>query len=157
MKHILSIFAVISFFINYGCHSKSGLGLNENASVKNLGNLPENPLLLNAITSSIYPANATMTVLYGNDLAYDYAALYTDGNYPVGAVLYEVTWLSQPDEQWFGANIPETIKTIERIEFKQNQPPQYTIFEKGVLKKSQPDIIKKRTKVILSQKMAVSP
>ena len=92
MKHnryMLLITAVLSLF---GCNPKNGLGLNENASVNSLEDLPENPLLLNAITTSIHPKDSSMTVLYGNSLAYNYAQTSEDGNYPIGSVLYIVIW-----------------------------------------------------------------
>lgn len=57
------------------------------------------------------------TVLYGNDLAYNYAKTSDEGNYPTGSVLYLVIWQLQEDEQWFGSNIPGKVKKIERTVF----------------------------------------
>ncbi|WP_449435839.1 hypothetical protein [Pedobacter steynii] len=127
MKHNLYIFLSVAVLSLFGCNPKNGLGLNENASINSLGKLPENPLLLNVITSSIYPKNSSMTVLYGNDLAYNYAKISGDSNYPAGSVLYDVTWQFQADKQWFGANVPEKIRKIERIEFWAIIKPNITV------------------------------
>ena len=117
MKHNLYILLIASFLPLFGCNPQNGLGLNESASVNSLEDLPENPLLLNAITMSIHPKDSSMTVLYANDLAYNYTKTSEEGNYPAGSVLYLVIWQLQADEQWFGANIPGRIKKIKRIVF----------------------------------------
>ncbi|OQP64505.1 hypothetical protein [Niastella populi] len=157
MRHTVYVFCLALVFLSGACHSKKTLGLNEEASLQNPGALPENPLLLNAITSSIYPKDSTIAVLYGNDLAYNYAAANADGHYPAGAVLYEVAWQLQTDEQWFGANIPKIIKTIERIEFSADNPPRYTLFHGDAHQEYAPLNKVERVAFILGQKMAVSP
>ncbi|SEK79674.1 hypothetical protein [Parapedobacter koreensis] len=157
MKRSLSISGFIALLLVYGCHSKNELGLNEKASINSLGDLPENPLLLNAITSSVYPKDSTLAVLYGNDIAYHHGKVSNDGNYPIGAVLYEVTWQLQEDEQWFGANIPKVIKSIERIEISKDNMPQYTLFEGFELNNSKHPDETTRIKWITNLRMAVSP
>ena len=157
MRHTVYVLCLTFAFLSSACHSKNVLGLNEEASLQNPGALPENPLLLHAITSSIHPKDSTIAVLYGNDPAYNYAATNVDGNYPAGAVLYEVTWQLQTDEQWFGANIPKLIKTIERIEFSLGNAPQYTFFQGDPPRKYDPLNKAKRVAFILEQRMAVSP
>lgn len=156
MKYILYILGSALILLNYSCTYKNGLSLNKNASIDSLGDLPENPLLLNAITTSISPKDGTTTVLYGNVLAYNHAADKGNAHYPIGAVLYEVTWYLQSDEQWFGANVPERIKTVERIEFMSNNETQYTSFKEG-LKEPQPHNQEERISNIIRKKIATVP
>lgn len=156
MKNTL-LFYLMFILLHYGCSNSNELGLNEEASMDSFGDLPENPLLLNAISSSIYPKDSTMSVLYGNNVAYNYATVNGNGSYPNGSVLYEVIWQLQADEQWFGANIPKMIKRIERIEFTGNNTPIYEVFEKGILKKAKPGNMEERINYIASKRMAVSP
>ncbi|WP_343670911.1 hypothetical protein [Chitinophaga sp.] len=157
MKHSLYILVSIVSLSIFSCTPKNELGLNEKASINSLGDLPENPLLLNAITSSIHPKDSSVTVLYGNDPAYNYAKVSGDGNYPVGAVLYGVTWQLQADEQWFGANVPESIRTVERIEFLSNNKIEYGSYDNTGLKQAEPYNKEERIHRITAMKMAVSP
>lgn len=157
MKHAIYILAFTLSVMSCGRHSKNELGLNEEASVKQLGDLPENPLMFHAITSSIYPMDSTTTILYGNDIAYAYAVANGDSNYPVGTVLYEVTWNQHADKQWFGANVPKAIKKIERIEIVSENAPQYALFQGDIPRKAESTGNAERTAFILGQRMAVSP
>lgn len=157
MKRNLYIFLSIVSLSVFSCTQKNELGLNENASLNSLGDLSENPLLLNAITSSITPKDSSMTVLYGNDLAYNYAKISGEGNYPTRAVLYRITWQLQSDEQWFGANIPENIRTIERVEFLDNNETKYGNFDKKGHEDTSSYNIQERINYIKGMKMAISP
>jgi len=157
MKYTIYILGFVFALFSYGCHSKNELGLNEGASIDNLGDLPENPLLLNAITSAVDPKDSIMAVLYGNDLAFDHLASNAASEYPSGAILYEVTWQLEADEQWFGANTPHKVKTIERIEFGENNAIEYQLFKGHILQNSGPVEPSKRIAVILGQRIAVSP
>ena len=158
MKNILHIvFVITTFALLSSCQPQPPLGLNEDASVKATDNLPENPLLLHAITSGIQPKDSTMFILYGNDAAFSYAGSHSDNHYPDGAVLYEVTWRQQEDEQWIGANIPKEITTIERVEYTVNEQPTYTLYQGAPLKKVAGINPALRLQVICSQRMAVSP
>lgn len=157
MRQTVYVFCLTLVFLGGACRCKKVLGLNEEASLRDPGALPENPLLLKVITSSIRPKDSTMAVLYGNDPAYNYAATNANGNYPEGTVLYEVTWQLQPDEQWFGANIPKAIKTIERIEFSSENTSHYTLYKGGPPRKHDTPNKAERIAFILGQRMAVSP
>jgi hypothetical protein len=158
MKNILhSIIVITILALVISCQPQPGLGFNEEASVLSTDDLPENPLLLNAITSGIQPKDSTMFTLYGNDAAFSYAGSHSDNHFPSGAVLYEVTWRQQSDEQWIGANVPKEITTIERVEYTANGHPLYTLYKGTPLKKTagiNPDL---RLQTICSQRMAVSP
>lgn len=139
------------------CNSKNKLGLNENASVNTLGDLPENPLLLNAITVFMHPRDSTITVLYGNDSAYNYAKVNSNGNYPESAVLYRVNWQMHADEQWFGANVPERIKTIDRLEFLGNNKTEYSCFDSKGQRSIELDNVEEKIYSIRSMKITVGP
>ena len=157
MKNNLYKFVIITVISLLGCNPKNELGFNENASINNLGELPENPLLLNAITTSFHPKDSLIRLLYGNKLAYNYAKINGDGNYPISAVLYSVTWQLQDDEQWFGANVPKNIKSIERIEFLEKGKYIYNNFDSNGIKYITSDNVQKRINHIREMKMAVSP
>lgn len=157
MKHNLYISLSIVVLSLFGCNPKNGLGLNENASINSLGNLPENPLLLKAISASIHQKDNSMTMLYGNDFAYNYAKMSSKDNYPTGSVLYGVTWQLQEDEQWFGANISENIRKIERIEFLDNNKIDYKRFDSKGVEEINTDDAQERIDQIKGMQMAVTP
>jgi hypothetical protein len=158
MKNILhTVIVITTLTLLSSCQAQPGLGLNEKASVQATDDLPENPLLLNAITSGIQPKDSTMFTLYGNDAAFSYTGSHNDNHYPDGAVLYEVTWRQQNDEQWIGAHVPGEITTIERVEYAANGQPTYTLYQGTPLKKvtiANPGL---RIAAISGQRMAVSP
>ncbi len=155
MKNMILFFALA---IIISCEQKSKEFLNIEASVQQNDELKENPLLMNPITSSIQPKDSTMSTLYGNEIAFDYAKQHSDSNYPKNAVLYEVTWKQKPDELWFGGNIPKEIYAVEKITFD-NDNSVYERFEGNPLKKIQIKEAeeKLRKDFIIHQKMAVSP
>jgi hypothetical protein len=155
MKNMVLFFALT---IIVSCEQKSKEFLNIGASVQQNDGLKENPLLMNPITSSIQPKDSTMSTLYGNEIAFDYAKKHSDSNYPKGAVLYEVAWKQKPDELWFGGNIPKEIYSVEKITFD-NENSVYERFEGNNLKKIQIEEAeeKLRKDFIIHQKMAVSP
>ena len=158
MKRLLEwlfVLSIITFFASCGHPSQSVL--NDHASVHASDSLPENPLLLNPLTSTINVNDSTMSTLYGNDLARMHAR--TEGNnlYSEGSVLYEVTWKERPDSVWFGANIPKEIISVERIVFNKQEAPGYKIYTGHPLRKSISQNELQRIKFISSQRMAVSP
>jgi len=158
MKNIMIVIITCTTIVLLSsCQARPGLGLNEAASVQATDNLPENPLLLHAITSGIQPKDSIMYTLYGNDAAFSYAGRHSNNHYPDGAVLYEVTWRQQADEQWAGANVPKEIITIERVEYASNGQPAYTLYQGAPLKKVAVTDPGSRLAFISGQRMAVSP
>ena len=131
--------------------------LNGCASVSNADQLPENPLELIAITSSINPPAGTMSTLYGNKVAAAHAAMTGTINYPKNALLYEVTWKQQPDAVWFGANTPKQIIKVERIYFPDIGAPDYECYQGKPLRLVSKSNDQVRIKQIVSQRMAFSP
>ena len=99
-----------------GC---SGQGPNINATINQsasaLGNLPENPLQWRVITSSLNTNDSTMSTLYGNDAAVDYARSHSGSDYPSASALSLVTWTQTDDDRWFGAKIPNQVKSVEFV------------------------------------------
>ena len=159
MKNVFCvIISILTVFFLASCQSKPVLGLNDEASLRETDELPENPLLLHAITSSIQSRDSTMSTLYGNDVAFVYAGSHADNHYPDGAVLYEVTWRQQADEQWVGAKIPKKIIMIERVAFAKDGDAAYAVYEGDPLKKvgnvAGDDT---RMSAICRQRMAVTP
>lgn len=78
-------------------------------------NLPLNPLQERVITSWIDRRDATMSTLYGNDIAVQYARTSQQQDYPSGSTLSLVTWTQQEDPRWFGARIPAKVKSVEYV------------------------------------------
>ena len=84
------------------------------------GSLPWNPLQWSVIASSIDRQASTMSVLYGNDAAVQYARNnarkeYPCKEYPPGSVLSLVTWTQVDDGRWFGARIPGEVKSVQFV------------------------------------------
>jgi hypothetical protein len=159
MKNVFGvIISILTAFFLSSCQSQPALGLNEEASLPETAELPENPLLLHAMTSSIHPGDSTMSTLYGNDVAFDYAGGHGDNHYPDGAVLYEVTWSQQSDQQWVGAKIPKKIVMIERVTFVKDGDVAYEVYEGDPLKKvGSANGDNTRKSAICGQRMAVAP
>lgn len=59
--------------------------------------------------------SSTMSTLYGNDLAVDYARAHSDRAYPDGSVLALVTWTQHEDPRWYGAKIPDRVRSVEIV------------------------------------------
>jgi hypothetical protein len=100
-----------------------------------------------------------MSTLYGNDIAWNYASLHSDFNYPKGSKLYEVTWRQKPDSVWFGANIPKKIIMVECVIFTDSESPTYVHYKGHPLKRiiSANSNYEERIKDIVSQRMAIAP
>jgi hypothetical protein len=77
--------------------------------------LPSNPMQWGVIASSIDESSASISTLFGNAAAVQYARSNSEHNYPASAVLSLVTWTMQEDRHWFGARIPQQVKSIESV------------------------------------------
>jgi hypothetical protein len=136
--------------------------LNHSASL--LGTLPANPLQWKVISSMIDPADSTMSTLYGNDAAVGYVRTHSHHDYPAGSQLSLVTWTQQEDPRWFGAKIPEAVKSVEFVTVvsAQDGRPSYSYlkYEGSPLQKSvtqESPTPNERTAYLLSQRSAVMP
>lgn len=90
--------------------------LNKSAALT--ANLPSNPMQDKVITSWIDRRDATMSTLYGNDIAVQYSRTSQQQDYPSGTTLSLVTWTQQEDPRWFGARIPAKVKSVEYVMVK---------------------------------------
>jgi hypothetical protein len=79
------------------------------------GTLPYNPLAWKVVTSWVNDRNGTMSTLYGNDVAVQYARSNAAHTYPAGSVLALVTWAQRDDPHWFGAKIPSAPQSVEFV------------------------------------------
>jgi hypothetical protein len=69
---------------------------------------------MEVITSLINKRQHTMSTLYGNAVSVKRAR--SGAMIQPGEKLLLVTWQQKPDENWFGANIPNRIERVEQIE-----------------------------------------
>jgi hypothetical protein len=117
----VSFFAALLWLALCSCGGSGGVTASINERAAFTGTLPQNPLQWKVITSSIDRQAATMSTLYGNDMAVRFAR---DGarDYPAGSVLSLVTWTEREDDRWFGARIPGQVKAVEFVTVKGESP-----------------------------------
>jgi len=135
-----------------------------NQSAVLAGNLPSNPLQDRVITSWIDRKHATMSTLFGNDIAVQYARTSQQQDYPSGSTLSLVTWTQQEDPRWFGARIPAKVKSVEYV-MVQTGPDHrttytYESYEGSPLRKAaaqQGTTPSPQAQYLLSQRAAVMP
>jgi hypothetical protein len=109
----IAALAMLAAIACCGCgHPRPATSINERAALT--GSLPWNPLQWMVITSLMDNGAATMSTLYGNEIAVQ-AARSGSRTYPAGAVLALVTWTKQNDDHWFGAKIPASAKSVEFV------------------------------------------
>jgi hypothetical protein len=127
------------------------------------GNLPFHPLDWKVITSSIDKQGATMSTLYGNDVAVRYARSGSGKDYPAGAVVSLVTWTEREDDHWFGALIPGEVKSVEFVSVREKGDKTSYAYERyagSPLKRTQAlagQSEEDRAAYLLSQRAAVMP
>ena len=159
------VFGIVFALGVFGCGGekpKVFASLNQTASL--MGDLPANPLHWRVITSSASRNDSTMSTLYGNDVAIQYARTNSDHKYPNGSALSLVTWTQQEDSRWFGAKIPATVKSVEFVlasPAADGRPSySYQRFEGTPLKKSSAEehqVPLDRAAELLSERGAVMP
>jgi Cytochrome P460 len=74
-----------------------------------------NPFQWRVMTSTTNEASSTMSTLYGNNVAVDDARKNSQHHYPASSILSLVTWSQREDDRWFGARIPDLVKTVEFV------------------------------------------
>src|ERR1700676_3480726 len=110
---LAGVFACLCLF---GCSSgnqKLKAAINRNASPD--GELAGNPMQGKVFSSWINASESTMSTLFGNYIAVAYARTHSQHEYRNGSVLSLVTWKQQDDNRWFGAKIPDQVKSVEFI------------------------------------------
>lgn len=154
-SHTIQFVVLMLLCIQFGCQPKSSV-LNDKASITQLGDLDENPLLLHAITTAVDLNKNQMSTLYANLKAANYALSHKGTDFPNGSRLYQVIWDRQEDSLWYGAFIPGDIISVERIEIHPDQSQKYTLYDAKLMQqKSNNDSL--RIQKILDQPRAVSP
>lgn len=135
-----------------------------NQSAALTAGLPANPLQWRVITSALNRQDSSMSTLFGNDTAVDYARSNPEHNYPSGSVLSLVTWSQQEDPHWFGARIPAMPKSVEfvTVSLDVDHRPAYSYqdFEGSPLKKIADEdgpMPNQRAAYVLAQRAAVMP
>jgi hypothetical protein len=134
--------------------------INQEASLP--AGLPFDPLQWRVISSSINRRDATMSILYGNDLAVTQARQPAQASYPAGSVLSLITWTQKDDDHWYGARIPARIKSIEFVEVKSAGPASnvYQDYEGQPLQKApekDATTLNERINDILNRRASVMP
>lgn len=136
--------------------------LNDDAALR--GALPYNPLRDRVITSWTDRPGSTMSTLYGNEVAIDYARNGGRADYPAGTMLSVITWTEQEDPRWFGGNIPQRVKSVEFLAVTTSPDQQtayaYDEYQGAPLKQnSAADEASRRERIafLLAQRAAVMP
>lgn len=159
MRLIYALMIVITLF-GFGCsgHVDNAQLVNREASLPSSFQF-EAKGLTKVISSSINRKKGTMSTLYGNDQAFQYAHTHADSSYPNGAVLALVTWKQQEDAHWFGANIPGALQSIELVKINGTNASyeQFTGTALAPATNTDTGLITKRTRYILDEKPAVTP
>jgi hypothetical protein len=116
-----------------GCSEKANPrveALNQDAAL--VGDLPLNPLKDKVITSWIDKKTATMSTLFGNDIAVKSARTSPETRYPTGAVLSVVTSAQQ---EGLRGNNPKPTKAVEFVTVTGPDAFTYSRYEGSPLKK----------------------
>ena len=105
-----------------------------------------------------------MSTLYGNDAAVEHARMHLQHEFPVGSEISLVTWTQRADPRWFGARIPEQVKSVEFVTVvatPDGQPAfSYELYAGTPLKISSAQISglpSERASYLLAQRAAVMP
>lgn len=148
-----------------GCARNSSITaavFNQGATLE--GELPMNPLAWRVISSAVEPRDGTMSTLYGNDMATEYARTHSQQEYPEGSVLALVTWNQMEDSRWFGARTPSQVKSVEFVTVGPAQKGQdqysYEAYTGNPLKKAEARGFgppPERIAYVLSSRAAVMP
>jgi hypothetical protein len=160
--YLLGVVLLVSIFGCSGDEARISATMNELATL--VGELPANPLQWKVITSAVSPGDSTMSTLYGNDLAARYARTNLKHDYPSGAALSQVTWSQREDSRWFGAKIPDQVKSVEFVFVgaAENGRPSYSYqkYEGTPLKRvsaQEGPTLSDRGAYLVSQRAAVMP
>ncbi len=141
-----------------GCSDETRVVTRLNVDAEPGGALPSSPLSSKVITSWVNKQDATMSTMFGNEVAWQYARTNAEMKYPAGAVLSVVTWSQQEDPRWFGGKIPQNAKTVELITVVGPEKYLYQRYEGSPLKRVAMDAAPNdRAAYLLSQRAAVMP
>jgi mono/diheme cytochrome c family protein len=112
----------------------------------------KNPVQLRMIRSAANQQNSSMSILFGNDPAVEFARTHTQQrDYPAGSKLALVIWGEREDPRWFGARIPAALKSLELV----NVTPDGVSYQ--LLEGAPPPAQEGRALYLLLQRAAVMP
>jgi hypothetical protein len=157
----LLVLTAVALLALTGCNSTKPAPASTNQQAALTGELPHNPLAWRVVTSWTNQRKATMSTLYGNDLAVDYARSHADHTYPAGAVLALVTWAQRDDPHCFGARIPSAPQSVEFVTVQ--TPGQSAVYERyqgsplARVDAGSAETTAQRIDYLLSQRAAVMP
>jgi hypothetical protein len=142
------------------CSSNENLPNNINTKASFPDSIKFSPAGLKVITSFINRKSGTMSTLYGNPLALK-SATGLNKALAGGEAFTLVTWKQQPDEHWFGANIPGDLQSVEILKTISNGDTvaiNYQRYEGKAFAQNSDTLMKnKRIKFILDQRPSVMP
>lgn len=129
MKPSMLLVFIVAALISIGCSQRRTEPvklINHKASLPET--LPHDPFKWRVISASVKTQDATMSTLLGNDLAVMHARTNPNQPYPAGSILSLVTWSQQEDARWFGAKVPDDLKSVEFVTVVQSSDskPSYT-------------------------------
>ena len=160
MKSIVKIF--ISSIIAIYCSCKASPPAEEliNGKASFPASFQFDKLGLKVIATLIDKNFHTMSTLYGNSLALEAAKTgeYKIGN---GELFALITWNQQADENWYGANIPAELRSVELLHISASNGQGIFKYQSFKGKNLQPDRDtlhrNERIAYILSQKPTILP
>lgn len=114
---LCSMVILLTALFTVGCRNSVNprVATHPNTDARLTGALPSQPLQDRILTSWIDHAHGTMSTLFGNDVAVNYARNHADSHYPATARLSLITWKQQEDARWFGGKIPSTPQAVEYV------------------------------------------
>jgi len=132
LRSPMSVFLLFSVALAgcSGAPSNPALTAAINTPASLSGELPADPFQWQVITSFADKLHSTMSTLYGNDVAVQYARSNSGENYPAGSQLALITWKQREDPRWFGASVPDHLQSVEFVLVSQalipvrSSPPQ---------------------------------
>ena len=164
MRKTFVLVAILSLSAHGCTGGRTGAAELVNRKASLPGGLPFNPLQWGVISSSVNAREATVSVLYGNDIAVRHARTDPRRPYPAGAVLSLVTWAQEEDPHWFGAKTPGEVKSVEFVTAEESPglTPAYSyqMYEGAALeKKAAEDVSNPDSRIgdLLSRRALVMP
>lgn len=159
-KTFIKFIFIILIGIHTSCSSTPSADqlINEKASLP--ASFQFDKLGLKVIATLVNKNEHTMSTLYGNSLALE-AAKTGEHMIGDGEVFALITWNQQADENWYGANIPAELQSVELLHISATNGRgvfKYQSF-KGKTLQPNKDTLQQDERIvyILSQKPAVLP
>ena len=107
---------IVAAVILGGCSThkpQSSQLINQQASLPET--LPYNPFGWRVISAMVKTQDSMMSTLFGNDIAVMHARTNPRQPYPAGSALSLVTWSQEEHDRWFGAKVPDKLKSVEFV------------------------------------------